>query len=264
MVERYRRGGKKEKLLGNHQKCWIWGRNTVTETLVAQRWTIHELHIADSLPGEQQEQLHELARQAETPVFVEPVSELKRLCHSGEHQGLIAKMAPFPYNEWDEILSLPTACPFYLVLDSIQDPFNLGAMIRSAEVLGATAIILGEQEQVGVTSLVARTSAGAVNHIPITRVNNLPDAVNQLKDRKVTIVAARETVETNPSQHNFKKPTALVIGNEGRGISEELIVLCDANIRIPQYGQVGSLNAAIAASILLYEAARQREENEKK
>ncbi|GAB4157957.1 MAG: 23S rRNA (guanosine(2251)-2'-O)-methyltransferase RlmB [Planctomycetaceae bacterium] len=264
MVERYRRGGSRRKLLGNHQKCWIWGRNVVTETLIAGRWTIHELHLADSLAERELSDLVALAKKRNVQVQVESAEKLKQLCRSGEHQGMIAKMAPFPYHDWVETLDNQPACPLYVVLDSLQDPFNLGAIIRSADVLGATAIILGDQKQVGITSQVARSSAGSVNHLPIVRVPNLSEALLELKDRRVELVAASEKSSTPLDQHDFTVPTAFIIGNEGSGIQADHLQLCNHHVRIPQSGQVGSLNAAVAAGIMFYEVARQRNADSKK
>ena len=263
MVERYRRGKGKRKLLGNHQKCWIWGRNTVAETLAAGRWDILELHLADSLPTEERESLQNIARRQDVPVAVEPAEQLHRTCKSAEHQGVIAKMPPFPYSDPQAVLTARPPCPLYVILDAIQDPFNFGAIVRSAEVLGVDAVFIGENQQVGVTSLVARTSAGAVNHIPIARVPDLTEFVRRLRETPVCIVGASAEAKVPVHQYDFQKPTAMIVGNEGRGISEELLLLCDETLRIPQSGRVGSLNAAVAASIIFYEASRQRRERAK-
>ena len=173
MVERYRRGRGKTTLLGSHQKCWLWGRNVVLETLRGGRWPVLELYCSDHLPPEELDVVHALAEQNATSVRVEPGTSLRKRCHSAEHQGYLAKMADFPYTDplalLDQLIENEKS-PLLVICDAIQDPFNLGALIRSAEVFGVDGIFIGTTHQVGVTSLVARSSAGAVNHVPIARV----------------------------------------------------------------------------------------------
>lgn len=258
MVERYRRNQGRRKLLGNHQKCWIWGRNVVTETLDAGRWEIVELRLSESLPPAELAQLRDTAERRDIPLFVESHEALRKRCHSAEHQGLLAKMTEFPYAEAEAVLADRPVAPFYVILDGIQDPYNFGAIVRSAEVLGAVGVFIAREQQVGVTSLVARTSAGAVNHVPIARVDDLPALARRMLDLGQTLIAATEAAGTPLFDCDFRGPAAIVIGNEGRGIRDELLKLCTAHVSIPQTGRVGSLNAAVAASILFYEAARQR------
>ena len=163
MVERYRRGKGKKKLLGSHQRCWVWGRNAVKETLRAGRWSIHELYLADRLPPEELESARELALRSEIAVSVESGDALTRRCRSAEHQGYLAKMPPYPYEDAESLLRRRPSHALYAILDSIQDPHNFGAIIRSADVLHVDGIFVGQTRQVEVTSLVARSSAGAVS-----------------------------------------------------------------------------------------------------
>jgi 23S rRNA (guanosine2251-2'-O)-methyltransferase len=258
MVERYRRGKGKRELLGNHQKCWIWGKNTVTESLRAGRWPIHELRLSETLPTETLQKTRGMAARLDIPVFVEPPQRLSDRCRSAEHQGFLAKMAPYPYESVDDILNNPPQCPLHVVLDSIQDPHNFGAILRSADAMAVDAVFVGEKHQSDVTSLVARASAGAVNHVRLARVDNLGELVTRLKRCDVRIVAAAGDACRDCADCDFCRPTALLIGNEGGGIEQSLLELSDVRIRIPQFGVVDSLNAAVAAGILLYEARRQR------
>jgi 23S rRNA (guanosine2251-2'-O)-methyltransferase len=260
MVEQFRRSKRKREqtLLGNHQKCWIWGRNVVVETLLAAKWPVLELYLADRLPTDQLERAQQLSAAAQTPLFVEPSEALTRRCRSAEHQGYLAKMPPYPFDDVDALLGKRPKCPLYVILDSIQDPYNFGAIVRSSEVMDVDAIFIGRNRQVEVTSQVARSSAGAVNHIQIAKVADLADLVRILGDRDVQIVGANEKAEMKVFDYNFRLPTAIVIGNEAGGIQNRLLQLCDQQVRIPQCGQVGSLNAAVSAGILLYEASRQR------
>jgi 23S rRNA (guanosine2251-2'-O)-methyltransferase len=260
MVERYRRGKRntKQKLLGNHQKCWIWGRHAVVETLRADRWPILELAVADRLPSDELESVQNLASEREYPLTVEPVESLKRRCGSSEHQGYVAKMPPFPYANADTLLDAAKTTPLYLVLDSIQDPHNFGAIIRSAAALGVDAIFVAETGQSEVTSQVARSSAGMVNHVPIAQVVDLAVLLKSLEQRDVRIVATDVDAEQLLSDCDFLPPTALIVGNEGIGIRDDLLLLCHQRVRIPQSAFVGSLNAAVSAGIVLYEVSRQR------
>lgn len=257
-MERHRRGKGKGKLLGSHQKCWIWGRNAVLETLVAGRWTILDLYLASSLPPAQIERCRGLGATRSTPVQVEAPEVLERLCHSSEHQGYLARMADFPYGDERGVLAHLPSVPFCVVLDGIQDPYNFGAIARSAEVFGVDAVFIGCAGQVGVTSMVARSSAGAVNRVPIVRVDELEALVDELSQRGLRVVAASEKAEETLITHDFVRPSAVIIGNEGAGVRPSLLQRCAARVRIPQVGKIGSLNAAVAASVFFYEVRRQR------
>jgi 23S rRNA (guanosine2251-2'-O)-methyltransferase len=257
-MERHGRGKGKKKLLGSHQKCWIWGRNPVTETLTAGRWEILELLLADDLEAGLQQAVRHMAEGMGVPVRVEPSESLERLCHTTEHQGFLARMTDFPYAVEAEVLTALPATSFSVILDGIQDPYNFGAIIRSAEVFGADAVFIPTTGQVGVTSMVARSSVGAVNRVAIVRVEALAGTVAALKRAGVAVVAASEKAATTMADFDFRRPVAIIMGNEGKGVSAELLALCDATVRIPQVGMIGSLNAAVAAGIFFYEVRRQR------
>ena len=259
-MERYRRGKGKQRLLGSHAKCWVWGRNAVLETLAAGRWPILELYLADTVDAAQVERAREALRPRGLIPVVEPAAELTRRCHSAEHQGFLAKMAEFPYRLEAEVLAGPDASrpPCYAILDGVQDPYNFGAILRSAEVFGVHGIFLGERGQVGVTSMVARSSAGAVNRVSICRVARLDELAGRLRAKGITVIGSSAQAEVTIEQCDLRRPVALAIGNEGRGMSADLAPGCDLLVKIPQQGVIGSLNAAVAASILFYEVQRQR------
>jgi 23S rRNA (guanosine2251-2'-O)-methyltransferase len=263
MVERSRRGKKKRKLLGSHARSWLWGRNLVRETLLAGRWPILELHVADDLPSES---IAEAQREAEArgvPIHIERRTALQRLEGTGEHQGYLAKMGPFPYATESEVFAVAKSksadsTPLFLILDSIQDPFNFGAMLRSAEAFGADVVFIGARDQAPVSSMVARSSAGAVNRVPVAQMEDLVALARTLHDRGIQVVGASEKAERAVQTCNLKGPMAVIIGNEGTGIRPDLAACCDALVKIPIEGAVGSLNAAAAAAVMLYEARRQR------
>ncbi len=257
-----RRSARKSRnqLMGGHQRCWVWGRHAVREILQAGRWPVMELVLADSLPDDLSEEFHTLADSHADSCSVEPAKRLSQLCGVKNHQGVIAKMPPFPYDVADEVLQSAPDQPLFVLLDCIQDSYNFGAILRSAEVLGVDGVFIGETHQAEVNSLVARTSGGAVNYLKIAQVSDLTAWARSLRERGHHLVAASEKATRSPSQWDFRPATTLIIGNEGEGIGPQLLELCDGSIAIPQCGQVGSLNAAVAAGILLYEARRQRNE----
>lgn len=245
-------------VMGSHNRCWIWGRNVVLETVKAARWPILELLIAEELAGKPGGEALRLAERQQVPVLLKSAAELTKACRSEEHQGFAARMAPFPCQDLDEFLSkLPKGAAIVL-LDRLQDPFNFGAIIRSASTLGIDGIVIGDREQADVNSQVARSSAGAVNHLPIARTADLAAAADQLRKLGFQIVGASEKATVPLYDADFRKSTVVIIGNEGRGIRPELLSRCDVSVAIPLAGRVGSLNAAVAAGILFYELQRQR------
>lgn len=259
MVERARRGRGKRRLLGNHQRSWLWGRHVVTETLRAATWPVLELHLSDRLDESDREQARVAASITGADVVVESPERLRELCKSSEHQGFVARMGEFPYANLDDVLkSGRVDSPCVAILDRIQDPHNFGAILRSADALGVTGVVVAMKEQVGVSTHVARSSAGAVNHVPIARVDDVVAAVRVCRDRGLFVVGASEKAKRAIASVDATVPTAIVIGNEGEGLAPDVRDACDELVHVPQCGRVASLNAAAAAAILFYEVARQR------
>ena len=248
----------KPKPLGNHQASWIWGRHLVLETLQARHWPILELLLADDLPAPELAEVTRLAAESEVSIERAARNSLVSRCRGEDHQGYAARMAEFPYATTDALLGRPSPWSLIIVLDRIQDPYNFGTMLRSAEIFDAAGVIIGTREQVGVTSQVARSSVGAVNRLPIARVPDLGAFLGTLSDPSPVIIAASEKAETSISHFDFRQPIVLVIGNEGRGISDEVSAHCRSAVRIPQQGTLNSLNAAAALAIICYEARRQQ------
>jgi len=257
MVGRRRKHGK-SRLAGNHQRCWIWGRNAVLQTLAAGRWKPLSLLIANRVDPAAKEEAEQRARELDVPVEQVGYDELTDRCHSTEHQGLMAMMPEYPYAALDDALLPAHRPPFVLVLEGIQDPHNFGAIIRSAEVFGADAIVVGEAGQCEVTPHVARASAGAVNDVQIARVSEPIEGVRWLQNRGLRVLGASGRAERTVADCSLLAATAFVIGNEGSGLSDAMHAACDQLVRIPQIGKTESLNAAVAAGILCYEVRRQR------
>jgi 23S rRNA (guanosine2251-2'-O)-methyltransferase len=249
--------------IGNHNRGWIWGRHVVLETLRAGRWRPLELLVSPRCADEPRREALRLAEQLGLNWSEGTDAALARQCRADDHQGLAAAMPPFPYADFHELLSpsrRPETAPLtsWLVLDRLHDSFNFGAVLRTAHALGIGAVVVGDVEQSDVNSQAVRSSAGAVNYIPIARVASLQNAVGLLRDAGCAIVAATEKASRPVYELNLAGPVAVVIGNEGRGIQPDLLARCTAEVCIPMSGRVGSLNAAVAAGIFCYEIARQR------
>jgi 23S rRNA (guanosine2251-2'-O)-methyltransferase len=253
-------GPRRAKLrpLGSHQKCWLWGRHAVLETLRAGRWPVMELHLAGTLSETELAEARRLADRTGCPVKVQSPARLEQLGHARDHQGYLAKMAEYPYVPWETLLAAPPPAPLYLVLDRVQDPHNLGAIVRSAEVFGADAVFLGRRGGVGVTTAAARASAGAIGRVAIARVDSLADLEDRLGVQGVAVAVADEKTGTDAAEADLAGPVAIVIGSEARGVGPEIARRATLRVRIPQHGAIGSLNAAAAAAVVLYEARRQR------
>jgi 23S rRNA (guanosine2251-2'-O)-methyltransferase len=233
---------------------------SVVETLRAARWPILELVLSKELADDEMHAAIKLAEGLNLSVAIESPESLTRLCRSEEHQGYLAKMPPFPYDAAEELLRQRPDRAFYLLLDAVQDPFNFGAIIRSADALGVDAVFVAAAHQADVTSLVVRASSGAVNYVPLARVADLREWIGRWKQASLTIIGSSPRAKRDISQCDFFRPVAVVLGNEAVGIRPEILSLCDERLSIRQRGHVGSLNAAVSAGILCYEVARQRNE----
>jgi len=248
--------------MGSHQRCWIWGRLPVMETLRAGRWRPLEVRLDERLTDKDRDEAIRRAERLEVAISFAPATELERACRSAEHQGFAAKMPPYPYERAEDVLAAPSAPPFFVVLDAVQDPFNFGAILRSADVFGVDGVFVGAAEQADVSSLVVRASSGAVNHVRLAQVDELGALIAQLKSNGITVVGTSPAAKRDVSQTDLCRPTALVLGNEAAGIRPEILERCDERIAIRQRGHIGSLNAAVAAGILFYEVSRQRAANQ--
>jgi 23S rRNA (guanosine2251-2'-O)-methyltransferase len=241
----------------------VYGRQAVLEALRAGE-AVTELHVAAG--AEARGTLGEilaLAGEAGVPVKRVPPAALDRLAGGtgrGRHQGVIAQLGDFVYRDLVEILACAirrNEPPLVLALDEIQDVHNLGSLIRTAEATGTHGVLLATHGSVGVTAAVRKASAGAVAHLAVARTD-LPTALDALRERGVRVVGLDAAGEVDYRVVDLTGPLAVVVGGEGRGVSRAVARRCDVLVRLPQRGRVASLNAAVAGSILLYEALRQR------
>ena len=236
------------------------GRNAVTEALRAGR-TIDKVFVAD---GDTDRGLQRLAAEAkEAGAVIVPVDrrKLDTMSFTRSHQGIIALVAAHEYATVDEILEEAAArgeAPLIVICDELTDPHNLGAIMRSAECAGAHGIIIPKRRSVSLTATVAKASAGAVEYMKVARVTNINNAINELKEKGVWIFGTAAEGSIPMYKADLTGAVAIVIGNEGEGMSQLVRKNCDVMVHIPMKGKISSLNASAAASILLYEAVRQR------
>jgi 23S rRNA (guanosine2251-2'-O)-methyltransferase len=182
--------------------------------------------------------------------------ELERLCGSPDHQGVVAEVDPYPYADPDRLLDAEGA--LVVALDQVQDPHNLGAVCRAAEVAGAAGVVIPERRAASVTAAVCKASAGAVEHLPVGRIRNLADWLAEAKDRGAWSYGAAAEAERAYTDVDWSGRAVLVLGSEGSGLRRRVADTCDELISIPVAGEVGSLNASVAAAVILFEARRQR------
>ena len=236
------------------------GRNAVTEALRAGR-TIDKVFVAD---GDTDRGLQRLAAQAkEAGAVIVPVDrrKLDTMSFTRSHQGIIALVAAHEYATIDDILEEAAARgenALIVICDELSDPHNLGAIMRSAECAGAHGVIIPKRRSVGLTATVAKASAGAVEYMKVARVTNINNAINELKEKGVWVFGTAAEGSIPMYKADLTGPAAIVIGNEGDGMSQLVRKNCDVMVHIPMKGRISSLNASAAASILLYEAVRQR------
>ena len=237
----------------------IEGRNPVREAFRAGR-TIDRLYVQDGLKDGPVLALVSKARKSDVIVTFVSKERLDEMSETGKHQGVIAQCAAYAYAEVEDLLERAREkgeAPFLFLLDDIEDPHNLGAIIRSANLMGAHGVIIPKRRAVGLTATVAKASAGALNYTPVARVANLSQTIEQLKKEGMWFVCADMDGELMYDL-NLTGPIGVVIGNEGNGVSRLVKEKCDFIARIPMNGEIDSLNASVAAGVLGYEIVRQR------
>lgn len=241
---------------------YVWGRNPVLETLRSTR-QVKRILLAE---GQRDSQVvSAIAQEAERrhiPIEMVPRHRLDQISQGAVHQGCIAVVGARKYADLDDILSFAQQKqedPFLLILDAIQDVNNLGSLLRSAEAAGIHGVVLPRHEAAEVNATVVKTSAGASEHLLIAQETNLTRTIEALKKQNIWVIGLAEEASILYDQADLTGPLALVVGNEGKGISRLVREHCDLLVKLPMHGVINSLNAAVAGSIALYEALRQRE-----
>ncbi len=241
----------------------LYGVNPVLEALRAERLP-DQITIAEGARDERMRELIEMARRRGIAINHARRVDLDREVGNTHHQGVMAHVAAPEYVNSDDLLEAIAARvgqrpePLALVLDGIEDPRNLGAILRTAECAGAAGVFIPERRAAGLNETVAKASAGAIEYLPVARVTNLSVLIRQLKERNVWVVGTAADAEMSYSGWDWTRPSAIVLGAEGAGLHRLVRENCDALVRIPVQGKIESLNVSVAAGIILYEALRQR------
>lgn len=240
---------------------YIGGRHSVLEAIKSGR-SIHKIWMLENA----QKQLAGavLSEAKKSGIIVQRVDKRKldQMVSDIPHQGVVAQVAPYDYVEMDEIIASAKASdrdPLIVILDEIEDPHNLGSILRSADCIGVHGIIIPKRRSAGITATVSKISAGAVEHIAVARVTNIAQTIDLLKEEGIWIAGADGTADQSAFDTDLRGPLALVIGNESKGLGRLVKEKCDFLVKLPMFGQINSLNASVAAGILMYEVVRQRQ-----
>lgn len=239
---------------------WIGGKNPVLEALRSKH-PMNKIWIAEQSTKGAVREIIELAKAENIVVQFVPRAKLDRLAGEITHQGVLASVSAYTYANLETLFQRADQRgepPFFILLDELEDPHNLGSILRTADATGAHGVIIPKRRSAGLTATVAKTSAGAIEYVPVARVTNLAQTIDELKERGVWIVGTDARADQDYRQAPFDLPLALVIGSEGKGISRLILKKCDFTVKLPLEGRVTSLNASVAAAVLMYEIHRRR------
>lgn len=245
----------------------LYGVNPLLEALRAGERIPAEIVVAEGARDERLRELIELARTRNVTVKRAPRSSIDRAVGNTHHQGVMARVAAARYANVDDLVSsIATRVgsesePLVVVLDGVEDPRNLGAILRTSECAGVHGVFVPERRAAGLTDVVAKAAAGAVEHVPVARVTNLSRLIEQLKERNVWVVGTAAEASMSYTEWDWTRPSAVVLGGEGAGLHRLVREHCDVLVSIPVRGRIQSLNVSVAAGIVLYEALRQRIRN---
>ena len=248
---------KKEEKIYDDQ---IEGRNSVIELLESKK-DINKIFVTKGERHGSINKILAMAKERNVIIVEKDKKQMAQMAQTPNYQGVIAIVPPFEYCEIEDILEnakIKNEDPFILILDGIEDPHNLGSIIRTAETAGVHGIIIPKRRAASVNSTVSKVSAGAVEHIKIARVTNISDSIQKLKDNGLWICGTDIDAKNYYYDQDLKGPLGIVIGNEGQGMSEKVKKNCDFLVKIPMKGKVTSLNASVSTGIVVYEAVRQR------
>ncbi len=237
----------------------IIGKNPVIEVLNSER-EVYSVSVLDKLNKKTADEIYEAAEGKGVTVNRVSRGKLDNLT-DGRHQGIIASVEGYDYATLEDLFKRAESkdeLPFFIILDEIEDPHNLGAILRTADATGAHGVIIPKRRAVGLTQAVAKASAGAIEHIPVVEVTNVVQTIKQLKERNVWIVGTSKEGSDDYRTLDGETAIAFIIGNEGKGISRLVLENCDWTVNLPMVGEIPSLNASVATSLLMYEIYRKR------
>jgi len=266
---------------GSHQINWLWGQESVLETIHANRWRVYELFVTAEV-SHQHKDLLKAKRKDGVEVEVVSAEKLEEFSKTTDHEGIIARVSKYPYESLDVLkpssvsdsdvsdsditksdlsnidIAEKKTQPLVVVIDRVQDAFSFASILRCCEVAQVSAVIVGQFCQAQVTTQVARASSGAVNHFPIIQSDDLASAAQHLKDLGFELIAIDSQSQSDVCDAPLNLPTALFLASDTLGLDPKLLELCDHRVRIPTLGKANTLHAAVAAGILLYETRRQQ------
>ncbi len=238
----------------------VIGRNAVMEALKGDR-TIEAIYVSNNKLEGSINAIMGMAKEQKILIKEVDKRKLDSMCDGETHQGVIAKVTPFKYSEVSDIFELAEQkgeAPFIVILDEVEDPHNLGSIARTAELFGVHGIIIPKRRSASVTATVYKSSVGAIEHVKVAKVNNINSTIEELKEKGVWIYGADIRAEEYSHEVDYSGPCALVIGNEGRGMSKLTVQKCDKLIKIHMVGKINSLNASVAGGIMMYEVLKGR------
>lgn len=234
----------------------IYGVNPVLEALRGRRRPIERLAIGLGVRIARFDELMREAKAAGIPIVRQPPAALDRAAGGRNHQGVIAWVGAAPFADLDDVVARMPERRLAVLLDGVEDPHNLGAIVRTAECAGAAGVVVPERGAVGLTDIVAKTSAGALEYLPVARVTNLVTAIEAFKAAGTWVVGLEAGEGKLYTEYDFAEPTALVFGGEGRGLRRLVRERCDLRVSIPLFGAISSLNVSVSVGVVLYEARR--------
>jgi 23S rRNA (guanosine2251-2'-O)-methyltransferase len=249
---------------GDAESTQIYGLIPVVEALRAGNKKLEHITVVEGARHERLRELLDLAKRERVPVHRAPKFVLDRALPGVTHQGIVARTSAAAYRDAEELLDELSARvgtddpPLVLGLDAVEDPRNLGAILRTAECAGVGGVFIPERRAVGLTATAAKAAAGALEYIAVARVTNLVQLIEQLKQRNIWVIGAAADGTANYTEWDWTVPSALFLGGEGSGLHRLVRERCDALVRIPLFGRIESLNVSVAAGVILYEALRQR------
>ncbi len=246
----------KRKTLKKSEDLFICGRNSVKEALNENQ--IKKIFIKSGNNDQRLKDIVKIAQNKDIPVQIEEQEILDKMSDGVRNQGIVASMKPFEYSDLEEVLSKAKEDPLIVLLDGVEDVRNIGAIVRTAECAGVSAVLLPKHKSAPVTAAAIKTAAGAFSYLPVCEIGNIRQTLEHLKEKGFWVVGADMEGELLYYESNLKGPLVIVMGAEGKGISLLTKKMCDFLVRIPMRGKVSSLNVSVAAALLIYESVKQR------
>jgi len=238
----------------------IFGRHAVEELLKSKK-PISKVFVHNKLSGPFEIEIRSICKEKNIPLVRTEIENLNKLCSGKNHQGIIAATSPIEFQDLNDIIPFiyeNDQAPLLVILDHVKDVRNFGAIARSAEVFGAHALIIPRKNSAAINNDAVKTSSGALLHIPVCRVSNLKETIQDLQSHGIQVFSSSLYSSKDISEMDFKGPTAIVLGAEGKGVQKELVDASDDSFKISQYGKTDSLNVSVSGGIMLYEIIRQR------